>query len=146
MSLYKEYSAKGVAISWNGLPFKGLDEGTFIRLSRQSNIRQRVVGAQGDVALTKYADRTGNIEITLMQTSPTNNVLSGIMVAQESELFEGDVVSNFLIYDPSGSVMATGINAWLEKAPEIQLGKDQSPKTWTFGCELLEFTSDIQLP
>lgn len=143
MSLYKEYSAKAVNISWNSVPFVGLDENTFLRLTRHSDIRSRVVGAQGDVALTKYADRTGTIEITLMQTSPTNDVLSAIMVAQESVDFEGTQVSNFIITDPSGSVMATGINAWLEKAPEISLGKDQNPKTWTFGCELLEFTSAI---
>lgn len=143
MSLYKEYSAKAVNISWNSVPFVGLDENTFLRLTRHSDIRSRVVGAQGDVALTKYADRTGTIEITLMQTSPTNDVLSAIMVAQEAVDFEGTQVSNFIITDPSGSVMATGINAWLEKAPEISLGKDQNPKTWTFGCELLEFTSAI---
>lgn len=145
MALYKEYSAKAVNISWNGVPFVGLDENTFIRLTRNSDIRARVVGAQGDVALTKYADRTGTIEITLMQTSPTNDVLSGIMVAQEHVDFEGTQVSNFIISDPSGSVMATGLNAWLEKAPEITLGKDQNAKTWTFGCEVLEFTSAVSL-
>ena len=56
---------------------------------------------------------------------------------------ELDIASNFIIYDPSGSVMATGVNAWLQALPDVELGADQNSKVWTFGCEKLEISTTI---
>lgn len=142
MALFAEYSPKDVVVSWNGINITGFAEDSFIRLSRNSDLVERVVGAGGDVSLTKIADRTGTVEIELMQTSPTNALLSAFAVAQES-IVGLDGISNFSIVDPSGSVLAVAINAWLEAYPDVDLGSGQTSRTWTFGCERLEY---IQAP
>lgn len=143
MAMYQQYSPKDVVCSWNGVAIEGFAPDSFLRLQRTSPLVTPVVGAGGQVALTRNADKTGTIEIELMQTSLSNQMLSAIQAKQDNMELEEDISSNFVIYDPSGSVLATGINAWLQELPQIELGRDQNSKTWIFGCEKLDYTSTI---
>lgn len=143
MAMYQQYSPKDVVCSWNGIAIEGFAPDSFLRLQRTSPLVAPVVGAGGQVALTRNADKTGTIEIELMQTSLSNQMLSAIQAKQDNMELEEDISSNFVIYDPSGSVLATGINAWLQELPQIELGRDQNSKTWIFGCEKLDYTSTI---
>ncbi|AFU62373.1 hypothetical protein [Escherichia phage EC6] len=143
MAMYQQYSPKDVVCSWNGIAIEGFAPDSFLRLQRTSPLVTPVVGAGGQVALTRSADKTGTIEIELMQTSLSNQMLSAIQAKQDNMELEEDISSNFVIYDPSGSVLATGINAWLQELPQIELGRDQNSKTWIFGCEKLDYTSTI---
>nr|HAU5726719.1 DUF3277 family protein [Citrobacter freundii] len=143
MAMYQQYSPKDVVCSWNGVAIEGFAPDSFLRLQRTSPLVTPVVGAGGQVALTRNADKTGTIEIELMQTSLSNQMLSAIQAKQDDMELEEDISSNFVIYDPSGSVLATGINAWLQELPQIELGRDQNSKTWIFGCEKLDYTSTI---
>lgn len=143
MAMYQQYSPKDVVCSWNGIAIEGFAPDSFLRLQRTSPLATPVVGAGGQVALTRNADKTGTIEIELMQTSLSNQMLSAIQAKQDNMELEEDISSNFVIYDPSGSVLATGINAWLQELPQIELGRDQNSKTWIFGCEKLDYTSTI---
>ena len=143
MAMYQQYSPKDVVCSWNGIAIEGFAPDSFLRLQRTSPLVTPVVGAGGQVALTRNADKTGTIEIELMQTSLSNQMLSAIQAKQDNMELEEDISSNFVIYDPSGSVLATGINAWLQELPQIELGRDQNSKTWIFGCDKLDYTSTI---
>lgn len=143
MAMYQQYSPKDVVCSWNGIAIEGFAPDSFLRLQRTSPLVTPVVGAGGQVALTRNADKTGTIEIELMQTSLSNQMLSAIQAKQDDMELEEDISSNFVIYDPSGSVLATGINAWLQELPQIELGRDQNSKTWIFGCEKLDYTSTV---
>ena len=143
MAMYQQYSPKDVVCSWNGIAIEGFAPDSFLRLQRTSPLVTPVVGAGGQVALTRNADKTGTIEIELMQTSLSYQMLSAIQAKQDDMELEEDISSNFVIYDPSGSVLATGINAWLQELPQIELGSDQNSKTWIFGCEKLDYTSTI---
>ena len=143
MAMYQQYSPKDVVCSWNGIAIEGFAPDSFLRLQRTSPLVTPVVGAGGQVALTRNADKTGTIEIELMQTSLSNQMLSAIQAKQDNMELEEDISSNFVIYDPSGSVLATGINAWLQELPQVELGRDQNSKTWIFGCERLDYTSTV---
>ena len=133
------YSPKDVNISFNGFPVTGFAPDSFIRLRRNSDLLGETVGAAGELSLTKIADRTGEIEIELMQTSESNFVLSAVALATENG---GPItVGVLMIQDPSGSVLATALNAYIKAMPEVELGADQNSKTWMFGCETLEYTA-----
>lgn len=139
--MYQQYSPKDVVCSWNGIAIEGFAPDSFLRLQRSSPLITPVVGAGGQVALTRNADKTGTIEIELMQTSPSNQMLSLIQAKQDAMELEEDITSNFIIFDPSGSVLATGVNAWLQELPQVELGREQTTKTWIFGCEKLDYAS-----
>ena len=133
------YSPKDVKVSFNGITITGFSPDSFIRLKRAVEFVANTVGAQGDLSLTKVADRTGEIEIELMQTSESNTELSILANAQE---VGGDIVIGVLtVQDPSGSVLALAINAYLKGHPDVELGAEQYSKTWMFGCETLEYSA-----
>ncbi len=76
--MYQQYSPKDVVCSWNGIAIEGFAPDSFLRLQRTSPLVTPVVGAGGQVALTRNADKTGTIEIELIQTSLSNQMLSAI--------------------------------------------------------------------
>lgn len=139
MALLQSYSPKDVKISFDGIAVTGLAQNTFLKLRRSSEVIKKTVGAAGETALTFVADQTGEIELTILQTAPTNLILSAALQAQE--LTRTPTVGVLMVQDPSGSVLAVAKNAWIQGYPEVELSDDQNAKTWTFGCELLEYSA-----
>lgn len=137
--MFHEYSPADVAVSFNGLPITGFAPDTFIRLRRNTDVFGETVGSEGELALTVIPDKTGEIEITLMQTAPSNFDLSAALKLQEETRVP--TIGVLMIQDPSGSVLAIAKNAYFKAYPEVELGSDQNSKTWMFGCEQLEYTS-----
>jgi len=137
--LENSFKKSSPLISFNGIAITGFAPDSFVRLRRNSDLLGETVGAAGELSLTKIADRTGEIEIELMQTSQSNLLLSSVSILTENG---GPVtVGVLMIQDPSGSVLATALNAYIKSLPEVELGAEQNSKTWTFGCEILQYTS-----
>lgn len=137
--MINSYSPKNVNISFQGIALTGFAEDSFIRIKRNSDVLTEVVGARGELSLTVVADKTGELELELLQTSPSNLALSALLAVMEL----GGVipVGQFLVTDPSGSNITIANNAYLKGTPDIELAKDQNSRVWTFGCETLLFTS-----
>ena len=139
--MFRSYAPKDVVVSWNGIPITGFAAGTFITMKRSTESKKKTVGSQGDVCLTMSADKTGEIELTLMQTAPSNNLLSAALHAEEK--LKVPTVGVLMISDPSGSMLALSKNAFLMSFPNSDLGDDATDRTWMFGCEDLDYSSAI---
>jgi hypothetical protein len=141
MAQLKDYSPAAVSLAWGGFSFEGFAEDSFVTASRTTPNSSASVGAQGNVGLTVSADKTGTIEVTLMQTSQTNRYLSAVQNAQDlaNTLFRAP----FLITDPSGGSLVVCSSAHLQEAPDVTLGSDQNEKTWVFFCEDLYYTDAV---
>ncbi len=132
-----DFSPQQVGISWGGVPFTGYAEDTFVTVSRNTDNTTASVGADGSVGITKNADKTGTIEVTLMQTSETHRILSAIQLTQDQtdQLYR----ANMTVTDPSGGFIAKMFNVHIQTPPEVSLGSDQNPKTWTFYAERIDY-------
>jgi hypothetical protein len=130
MAYIKTYSPQAVRIAWGGVPFYGFADGEFVTITPNSDLTDEVVGAQGDVALTKIANYTAMVTITLLQNAETNLYLSNIYAAQQRD---DDIVrENMTIVDPSGSALYECRDAHLKTAAPVTLSDGQNAKTWTF--------------
>jgi hypothetical protein len=130
MAYIKTYSPKAVGINWGGVPFYGFADGEFVTITPNSDLTDEVVGAQGDVALTKIANSTGTVTVTLLQNAETNLYLSNIYAAQHEA---NDIVrENMTIVDPSGSTLYECRDTHLKTAAAVTLSDGQNAKTWTF--------------
>lgn len=134
----RAYSPDQVNINLGGkIPFKGVADGTFITLTRNSERTEVTVGAKGDVGITRKADRTGTLEVTLLQNSPTNQILSGIVNAED---LSGDLYrANITIEDPSGGVHALAKRCHIQTPAPVTLGDGQTAKVWTFSVEDMQY-------
>lgn len=137
MSL-REYNPNLVNITLGGmLSIKGVADGTFVEMQRSVPRTTTVVGAKGDVGITKVADHTGTVTLTLLQNSPTNQYLSAIVNSEDTfnELYRADMV----IEDKSGSVLALAARCHIQEPAPIVLGDGQNAKVWTFFSENVRY-------
>lgn len=141
MSMLRPYAPKDVVVSWNGIPITGFAEGTFVTMKRSSESKKKSVGGQGDVCITMNADTSGEVELTLMQSSPANGLLAAALHAEE--LLKVPTVGVLLVSDPSGAVLGLSKNAFLMSFPSSDVGDEATDRTWMFGCENLDFASAI---
>lgn len=138
----REYSPDKVNVNLGGMvEIKGFADGTFISMTRNSPRTSTVVGAKGDVGITRSADRTGTLELTLLQNSPSNEIFSAMVNAEDAtqDLYRATMT----IEDPSGSVYALAQRCHIQEPAPIILADGQSAKTWTFFVEDMQY---VDLP
>jgi len=123
----KTYDAGSVSIIFAGIPFEGFADGTFVTVARDNPSFNSLVGSDGEGARAKSNDKSGTITCTLMQTSVTNDLLSGVALLDE---LVGDGVAPILVKDNSGRTIASAETAWIEKPADAEFGREISNREW----------------
>jgi len=129
------YSPEDVRIVMGGVLITGYADGTFITVSRDEQAYNKVTGADGKVSRARSANRSGTAVITLKQTSPANDILTGFMLADEA----GDQgVVPFLVIDGSGRTINGSSAAWVQQAPDQAFSKDIENREWTIDLSAVD--------
>lgn len=132
------YSAVDVSILIAGLyKIEGLAENTFVSLTREVkpfDFQRSTDGREGARIYRK--DDGYRMEITLAQSSGSNNVLS--------MLYNVDILTQMgkfpiILKDFSGSTTFFGATCWIEDLPEVDFGNELSTRTWSFMCRECTF-------
>lgn len=131
----RTYDPKQVSVLVNGIPIGGFADGTFIRAMRSNDMFTKQSGADGIVSRAKSNDLSGEITLTLAQTSPSNDVLSGIQLTDE---LSNNGVVPVLIKDNSGRSIYVSAFAWIRKHTEAEFGKEIANREWIFDCADLD--------
>lgn len=116
------YDARSVNVIVNGAVVTGFAEGTFVKVERGADNFTTYVGAKGEVARSRNADRTAKITLTLKHTSPANRYLSGL--AKSDETFTVSV------NDSSQGSIVGGVDCWVSKQPNMEYGEEITPREW----------------
>lgn len=125
----RTYNSARVLVLVGGVPLQGFAEGTFVEIAPQADRVSSKAGADGEVARSIVPDKRHMITITLQQTSPSNDVLSGMAAADE--LSGGGLPVPVLVQDLSGrTVFATDVG-WISKAPSLSFGAESGEREWT---------------
>ena len=126
------YDPTEVVLTVGGVPLSGFTDGAFIKVSRDEDAYMKAVGADGQVSRAKNANKSGSITITLKQTSPANDVLSGYALADE--VGNAGLVP-VLIKDLLGTTLVSSSGAWVKKVSDTEMGKEISDREWVLDCE-----------
>jgi hypothetical protein len=116
-----------VIVAFLGTPLHGFIDGVFVKVSRNEEAFKLQVGADGEAARVRNRNRSGQVTITLQQTSVSNDVLSA--AAALDELGSGGVGA-LLIKDLNGSTLVSALSAWVRKVPDAELGKELGQREW----------------
>ena len=104
-------------------------EGTKIVVSKNSDIVIPHVGVNGEVALATNQDRTGTLTFSLKNTSPFNDVMSGLVQAtQLNGLF-----FPVSLLEPSTAGMLITSLGWVQSQPDYTLGQEIGQLDWVIG-------------
>lgn len=121
--------AKSVLVSVGGFPISGFVDGTFLEITADDQQFLKVTGADGYVTRVKSNDYGAVMTLTLSQSSPSNDILSGI--------FNADRLNNLgvvpiLIKDMTGTTIIFSGTGWIQQFPDISYGNDITDRAWIF--------------
>lgn len=122
------YDPSEVIITIGGVPMSGFTDGTFLEIIRNEATWNTVVGADGIVTRGKTNNRSGTMTITLKQSSPSNDVLSGFLIADE--LTNAGVVP-VLVKDLSGNSIYFSAQGWISQFAGSTFAKEITDRSWT---------------
>lgn len=134
--MVKTFDPKKVNIIIGASFLTGYADGRFITTKRASDMWNKKVGASGEVARAKSNDLSGEIEIVLLQSSSSNDILSAL--ATLDELTNTGIVP-LLIQDMSGTTLAAAKSCWVKKKPDSEMSKEVGERTWILDTDELEY-------
>lgn len=123
----RTYDPAGIIFTFGGILISGYAPDTFITATRNSDAFTLQVGAGGQTCRSRSQDKSGTITVSLMQSSPTNDVLSALADIDEKT---GSGLGAVLIKDVNGTTVISAENAWIKKKPEAPFAKEASIREW----------------
>lgn len=117
----RTYDPKKNSVIINGVALIGFHEGTYITIKPGSARVTKMVGGDGAVARVMSTDRSATLEVTLQQTSPSNDFLSALELA---DAVTGAGLATFLHRDASGRTLVAAPECWVGESPELGYGKN----------------------
>lgn len=123
----RTFDPANVVVSIGGVPMSGYADGTFLLVDRDEDAFTKVTGADGFTTRVKSNNRGGSLTLTLKQSSPSNDILSGF--ANLDELSNSGVVP-ILVKDLSGTSTYFSATGWIRKYPSSEFGKELNNREW----------------
>lgn len=127
------YKGDQVFVTVGSVLVTGFSDGDAISVKRNAELYTTKVGIDGGVARVRIADKTGTIEIKLLQTSKVNDELSDMFYINNFSN-DGSPVLPISVTDGNGRTLCSAGQAWLKSVPEVSFGKDIGERTWAFEC------------
>lgn len=122
------YSAEDNIFVFNGIPASATADGEFLKVSRNNDSFTLTVGADGSPARAANADKSGTFVLTLLQTSPMNDILSAQLALDE---LTKSATSAAQVTDLRGTTKCSGNTCWVRKFADVTLEKGVSGREWT---------------
>lgn len=124
-----------VVFTLGGQPITGFMPGTYLTVEREEDTFTLTVGADGEVARVRNRNKSGTITFTLMQTSPSNQILSALASQDESA---GVPAGAALVKDLLGTTVLGGDQAFIRKPAASSFGKELEGREWVVVVPKLE--------
>lgn len=123
-----------VSLLLGGYAPYGYAADTKIEVSKAEDNVIATIGTDNDLSLALNRNNSGTLTIHLQATSPSNDVLAGMAAqAKSTRLLSFPLVMN----DPAGMNIISTV-AWIQKTPDLSIGKETGTNDWTLGmwnCE-----------
>lgn len=123
------YNPADVFLSISGYNCTGWNE---ITIERQSQNFRFIKGIRGKNTRVRDPNSSALINISLMQVSPTNDVLSQIL---SQDLIEGTARLDLLLIDKSGNSLFKSSEAYITGYPKVSYRDSVEINTWSIQCQ-----------
>lgn len=121
------YDPSEVICSIGEILVSGYAEGTYLVVEMDEDAFTKYTGSGGEVARARNKNKGGTLTLTLMQTSPVNDLLSALQAADD---LSGTGVRPVFIKDNLGTTKVSVANAWVKKMPAHEYAKELGTRVW----------------
>lgn len=122
----RTYDPKQISITWNGIIFTGFADGDFLEITGEDGFEMRE-GADGSEDRVNKNKRGKDVNITLMNTSITNDALAA---AYESDQLSNNGKGPLNIKDLNGTMILFSEQAYIKKNADKSLSDSAGTITW----------------
>jgi len=126
--LVMTYDPKKVIVALGGVPIGGYADGSFVKVTANSERWVRKIGADGEVNRAFSNDNTSTVDLTLLQTSLSNIYLSSV---ESADALTGLGMLPLLITDLNSGKSRFWAQAWIVKTPDDEKAKETTDVQWT---------------
>jgi hypothetical protein len=123
----RTFNPADVVVTISGIPMSGYADGTFLLVDRDEDAFIKVTGADGTSTRVKSNNRSATMTLTLKQSSPSNDILSGLANLDE---LTSEGVFPVLVKDLSGNSIYFSATGWIQKYPASEFGKEINNREW----------------
>lgn len=127
------YDPNQVIVTVGGVILNGFSDGDAIIARRSEDVYMTRVGVDGGVARARNANKMGEFEFKLLQTSQANDLLSALL-ATDDLINDGLSVIPIGLVDGSGRTLCAATQCWIKTLPEAIFGKEVSERVWVFSA------------
>lgn len=131
----RTYDPKQIIVNFLGITITGFAEDSFVEVDYDEDAFIKKTGAGGEVARTRNQNKGGSVKVTLMQSSPTNDLLSAAAILDRKA---GTGVGALQVKDGLGTSLHSAAEAWIKKVPASPYAKALGEREWVFDCAELE--------
>lgn len=130
----RTYDPKSYKVTYGTYVLSGFASDTKVMVEFNEAAWSTQIGVDGEDSRTKSNNRSGKITVRLMQTSPSNDILSGLA---EQDRMLSDAALPLQVEDINGNTIHLCENAWIEKIPNAEYGINAGPREWVFQTGVL---------
>lgn len=123
------YSPSDVKLVIGGYTIAGWDN---LTIARRSQGFVTIPGIRGKHTRVPTGDSSATITVSLIQTSPSNDVLSAI---HDLDLIEGTGRISLTLSDLSGRSVFNSVEAYITGYPDVTFSGQFEYRTWTIFCQ-----------
>lgn len=131
----RNYDAKQVQVVIGGVAMEGFQPGSFVAIAYNEDQYKLIVGPDGSTTRSRTNNLSARVTLRLQQSSPSNDVLTGLFVA-DGESPVGAPVP-IMVKDASGRSLFVSESAWIVKLPDSDYGTDPGERAWTIETDAL---------
>lgn len=135
MSDFKNFDPSRVVLVAAGINIYGFAKGTSIEIEYDEDAFKKETGRDGDMVRVRSHDKGGKVTVTLMASSPCNDLLSARAVLDRKT---GLGTGPMLMKDLNKTTVAEAQASWIKKMPKFESGDEASNVVWEFECHDLE--------
>lgn len=125
----REYDPKDILVTFGEILVEGFADGTFLVVEQNEDDFGIYVGADGQATRVATNNNSAKVELTLSQSSPTNDLLSAMSKLDRKT---GQGVRPLLVKDLNGQTLLLLPTAWIKRRPRREYAKTVSGRMWTF--------------
>lgn len=118
----KQYDPKQVSLSIGTHTVQGYADGTFANWESNREDEALTVGADGEGATARSNDESGRLTITILQTSISNDILTGFR--------NGRTRFPVLMKDSNGTTVLAAAIAYIVTRPGVEFSNEITNREW----------------
>lgn len=128
----KHYDPKGGTLTVGGNIITGFAPDSIVTIERNEAMWSLQVGADGEGTRSKSNNRSGRFTFSLMQTSDSNRILSGMAFIDETT---GGMAVPVMYKHGDNTFMAE--TGWIIQQPASEFAREAGPREWVIESDIL---------